>query len=234
MNGKQHSLYDMVVFGFRAALDNIHFLLKTVAVCAAVLLTTFALIALLNINVGNQIRVIAEGLRTCVGHDCITAIAPLMNIASLRLLFSVLFFCFMSCAIMAGYTKIILNLHDKKPVALDLLFRYAYLAPKLFISGMLYLLIVAFGLTLFVIPGLIWSARFGLFSIFIVDQNAGIIDSLRNSYRVTTGYAAELIGLWGLTMIISGLARFSILGFIILVPTSSFAFVHMYRALTSK
>jgi uncharacterized membrane protein len=92
-----------------------------------------------------------------------------------------------------GSIKIILNLHDRKPAPISLLFTTASLQPAFFATWILYVSMAFIGCILFIIPGIFVAIRFGFFQFFIVDQQCGPIEALKRSYHVTRGYTWQLI-----------------------------------------
>lgn len=98
--------------------------------------------------------------------------------------------------IFLGWVRILLDLYRTQSSGLSRLFsgfRYALTGA---IAGLFYIFIVAGGLLLFIVPGIIWSIRFSLFSYFILEHNAGPIESLRLSYRTVKGYSWKIFTLW--------------------------------------
>ena len=104
-----------------------------------------------------------------------------------------------------GYTKITLELYDKETSSVRTLFSCFWQVLTGFIATVIYLLLVGIGLIFFVVPGLIAFVRFGYYRHFIVDKDAGIISSLRQSWRATKGYTWDLLGL-SLAMLVVPLA----------------------------
>jgi len=240
MNKKTISLYDAFTFGFRMALENVRFFLKVFTTFGVVFFGALFVGLIPNIGLFNQLRSLAPqlgALKTCTGAACMTVLKPIMPVvlsAGWRFGLIGLFVFLVSCILFVGYTKIFLNLYDQKPVSVGMLFQYWRLVPKYFIASLIFLAIVCFGLMLFIIPGLIWALRFMFFNYFIIDKNAGIIESLRSSYNLTRGYTVELIALLGLVMFMGSLFKLSFIGGLILMPVGSFAFVHVYRNLLKK
>lgn len=90
------------------------------------------------------------------------------------------------------------------------------------ISYLLFILIVIVGCIFFIIPGIYLALRLQFFMAFIVEENAGITDSLKMSWNITKGHAGDLFILW-LAMI-----AICILGFILLVVGIFVAFPLIY------
>lgn len=112
---------------------------------------------------------------------------------------------------------------------------------KFVIAMVLCVLIFLGGFILLVIPAFYWGFRFSFFSLAIIDKNAGIIESLKISWRITKGKVWRLIGLYA-TLGLAALPLMLILSFvglpaffadIITLPISSFVLVFVYRQLST-
>lgn len=61
-------------------------------------------------------------------------------------------------------------------------------------AGILYGFIMLAGFILLIIPGIIWSIKFGLCFYFIIDKGLGPIEALKASSRTTMGVKWDLFG----------------------------------------
>lgn len=102
-------------------------------------------------------------------------------------------------------------------------------------AGILYVLIMYGGFILLIIPGIIWSIQFGLFSYFVVDKGLGPINALKASSRTTRGMKWELLGFWVLCGMISfaGFLCF-VVGIFAAYPTVIVAHALVYRQLFAQ
>lgn len=66
---------------------------------------------------------------------------------------------------------------------------------KLLVAYILYSLILIVGLTLLIIPGIIWSMKFIFNSILILDKNTGIKEAFYKSKQITRGALWKLLWL---------------------------------------
>ncbi len=62
-----------------------------------------------------------------------------------------------------------------------------------FVANILMSIIVAIGMVLLIIPGIYLALRLQFFGCFIVEENAGIIDSLKKSWALTEGQVMPLL-----------------------------------------
>ena len=100
------------------------------------------------------------------------------------------------------------------------------------VASILYGIIVVVGLLLLVIPGIIWSIKYGLFRYLIVDKGMGPIEALKKSAEITKGSKWNLFllaVLLGLINILGVLAF--IVGLFVTIPLSMIAAAYVYRKL---
>lgn len=137
-----------------------------------------------------------------------------------------------SVIIDAGITKIALNYTYNEQSNIGDLFSNARFAPRIFLAGIIYAIVVFAGIILLVVPGIILAIKLSQFKFFIVDKDMGIIDSFKLSWEVTKDAKLDLF-LYGLALV--GLSILAIiplfLGFIVLVPVTWLAQAFIYREL---
>lgn len=103
------------------------------------------------------------------------------------------------------------------------------------IANLLFGLMFAIGLILFIVPGLYVWARYGLFPFFIVDKGVGPIEALKLSSKATEGVR------WEIFLLFLACTGLNILGFLIFgvgllftIPISLLAITKVYRMLTNN
>ncbi|MDD5561119.1 MAG: hypothetical protein PHT50_03185 [Candidatus Omnitrophica bacterium] len=104
-----------------------------------------------------------------------------------------------------------------------------------FVASILYFLAVLAGLILLIVPGIIVMIRMGLYLYLIVDKKMGIIDSLKESMKLTKGNAFNLFLFWLLLLgviLLGFLALF--VGILVAIPVTILAYVFVYRYLESR
>lgn len=164
----------------------------------------------------------------------------------------------MSFIISAGTIGILLRLYDGKEATImnvfdqyAITFRYfvAYVAFMIMIVllPILYTLILflqfhhnvidsywLIGFALTFLPGIYCSLRFQFYNYFLVDKNVGIVDSFRQSARITDGHVWQLIGFWTALIGINILGLlFFIIGLFASMPVSMLAIAYAYRKLSA-
>lgn len=97
----------------------------------------------------------------------------------------------------------------------------------------LYGLIVIGGFILLIIPGIIWSIKFGYYSYLIIDKKMGPIEALKQSSKITQGVKWNLLifhMLLGLIILTGALAL--VVGLFVAIPTTMLASAFVYRKLS--
>jgi len=131
-----------------------------------------------------------------------------------------------------GLIKISLNFCDNLKSKITDLFSQYQLFFKYLFASILCGLIVILGLILLIIPGIYLAIRFQFYGYFIVDKRAGVIESLKRSWRITQGTVWNLF-LFGLLLTGINLlgVLFLIIGLFATVPTTMVAMAFVYRKL---
>lgn len=139
-----------------------------------------------------------------------------------------------SAILQGGMAAIALAAVDGKEVHFGMLFSQAKKVLRLFGGMLLYGLIVFGGFILLVVPGIIWSIKFSFWLYAMVDQDKGVMDSLRESARITEGHKGSLAWMY------CYLGALNILGILLLlvglfatVPITQFTMAYAYRKLVS-
>lgn len=103
------------------------------------------------------------------------------------------------------------------------------------LASVVYGLIVAVGLALLIVPGVIWAVRFGLFPFFVIDQRVDAMAALRRSLAVTKGitWPLFLFGLLLLGINLLGAIAFGV-GLLVSVPTTMIAAAHVYKQVRNR
>lgn len=135
--------------------------------------------------------------------------------------------------LMFGLMRYFLAVYDTGSASIKDLFSPAGKTVHYIIAGLLYGLIIAGGLILLIIPGIYWGIRFGQFSYFILDRNAGIIQSLKMSWAATSGYGWQIFFLMIIIHIMSRIGSYFIIPRLITIPAHFIIQACIYRKLTA-
>ena len=134
-----------------------------------------------------------------------------------------------------AFVRVALRLHDGRPVDLN---RAGELLEGFFgylLTGVLYCLVVAAGLALLVVPGVIWAVQFGAATFLVADAGLDPIEAFRESRRITRGARLQLLGfglLLGLVNLVGALALG--VGLLVTVPTTYLAIAYVLRRIQAR
>ncbi len=140
----------------------------------------------------------------------------------------------LSLFIALGYTRLALRLVDGQPGAIGDLFSCGRLVVRMVLASLLYMLIVMGGTILLIVPGMIWAIKFQYYMYAIVDEDAGVMESLRRSSAITRGEKFHLFG-FGLVAGLVGMVGLLVLvvGVLASGAVVALAYAHVYRRLTT-
>lgn len=126
-----------------------------------------------------------------------------------------------------------LRVHDGKPVDLGELSRvdlpgfFSYL-----LGALLYGIVVACGMVLLIVPGVLWAIRYGFFGFLIVDQGLDPLSAMRRSAELTRPVRGPLFVFGLLLLGVNLLGALALgIGLLFTVPASVMAVCRVYRRL---
>lgn len=169
-------------------------------------------------------------------HVCISSITELFS--TNWFLYSFLFVAgfivvfLISSYMMLGWFNALLYLYDHNKGSIRALFVSFRLLMPFVIALILYSIIVLLGTIALIIPGIILAIKFGMFMCVLVDKNVGVIESFRESSRITYGAKWRLF-LLSLTLGVIGLVA----GFVMTMLTHivvSYKIAFMIAAIADK
>jgi hypothetical protein len=235
MIGKKNIIGDAIKFGLRTLVQQINLFAIVVLVGGIISAAVAYLVYLLN---GDFIRAIFEAgalQKVELSKELVRAHIP-------TLLASVGIVMFVYFGLYLGLNKIALELCSVGKSSVKKLFSCFKLVPRTIVAFLVYFIAFLIGLMLFILPGLFIGIRFSLFAYFIIDQNAGAIESLKMSYNVTRKYAWDLLLLCIVVAIITGapkmiLSFFGPIGWIsylLTIPFTALVYSYFYRSLVPQ
>lgn len=134
-----------------------------------------------------------------------------------------------------GMIKVSLACADHEKGKFRYLFSGFPLIVKLAIGEILYYLVMAIGLVLFVIPGVVFGLRYGQFAFFIVDRGVGPIEAFKLSRKATDGAKWDLLAFFIISLIIAFLGILALfIGIFIAIPVLMVAQGVIFRTLVRK
>ncbi len=133
-----------------------------------------------------------------------------------------------------GFIKIILKLIDGHKAEISELWAYPQYLLRMIGASIIYGIIVMLGFILLIIPGIYLALRLQFYSYYIVDKNAGALDSLRMSWKATD---KNVINIFLFMLLIIGInilgALALLVGLLITIPVSFIAVTLLYRKLSA-
>lgn len=95
--------------------------------------------------------------------------------------------------------------------------------------------IVAIGLILLIVPGIIFACKLAFTPYLVVDQRMEVIEAIESSWRMTNGHAWKvfLIGLLAIPIFVAGIICFGV-GVIISIMWITMAFASLYHAVSTS
>jgi len=177
-------------------------------------------------------RLIAILMVAFIGYQVIQGIVqgffgqgPLSVIVSLA-------FTVLTLFLEIGFIKIVLKLVDGQKAEFQELWAYPQYLLRMVGASIVYGLIVVAGLILLVVPGIYLALRLQFYSYYIIDKNAGAIDSLKMSWKATEG---NVINIFLFELLLIGInilgAIALVVGLLITIPVSFIAVTLLYRKL---
>ncbi|MDR0429668.1 MAG: hypothetical protein LBH58_04225 [Tannerellaceae bacterium] len=173
-----------------------------------------------------------------IGYSILSAVFTLLLIpyASLSYgwIIGNLLFLAISLIFNLGYMKNLFQTLDGEEPQFSAYGQQARKIGTCLIAELIYGILVLVGALLFVIPGIYIYLRLQFFVAFIVEEDAGIIESLKRSWEITDGQTLPLL-VFLLTAIIISLVGFIILGVGVFVayPLIMLMQCYIYRVLCS-
>lgn len=133
-----------------------------------------------------------------------------------------------------GLIRIAIRFVDQLENRLGELFACLPLTISYIVGGILFSLLLALGLILFVIPGIYVGIRLHFYKYFIVDKGMGPIEALQASWDLTKGEFLNLLGLVILLFLANFLGVLCLgVGLFVSLPTTMVAHAAAYRKLES-
>jgi uncharacterized membrane protein len=168
------------------------------------------------------------------------AIAIVLNLfsngtAATKIIADILSILF-SIIISLGIIKSVLMMADDEHPTLEV-FRVEDFKTVLWyiLASLAYIIMVAFGTALFIVPGLILAIRFKFYSYLIIEKQMNALDALKRSWEITKGSTWNLVVFAMVTFSLNMVAVFAfLLGLIVTVPVTYIAIAYIYKKLENS
>lgn len=142
--------------------------------------------------------------------------------------------CIISCIFALGYMKNIFQALDGEEPQFSAYGQQARKIITYLVANILMAIIVTLGLCLFIIPGIYLALRLQFYAALIVEDDAGIIESLQRSWEITRGQEMSLfilmlamIGICILGLILLGI------GIFVAMPLIYMMYAYVFRKLNA-
>lgn len=235
MEEKKFSVLEAIVYGFKSVLDNfrLFFLLAGTLLCVA--LVAFGIAAVANLGLVKELYSAMPQFKECTQDTCsILAnqlIKPMMYQHSIALAVTGILMLILFLGLFLGCVRVVLDFHDTHTSSIKRLFSCFGRTPIMFVALLIYVLTLMIGLVLLIVPGVYAGLRLRFFPFFIVDKNAGIVESLRKSYAATQGSIWQLFALLAAWITLAAPFNLTPFGMIILFPALELSYAFVYRRL---
>lgn len=238
LSSKNFSIVNALRFGFLTYLEHFVFFLKVIVIQWSSILLTAVLTILLPLYLIDTKKIydIGKTFQLAFLHDLLkgyliksdgiysatsTFSWPLLMIPAIILIALGSFFWL-------GTIAISFDFYDKGHSTIKKLFSCKHLVMKSMAAFMIYIIAVLFGLFFFIIPGIYIAITYGFFNYSLVYRNTGIIESFKESVRLTQGSKLDLCALsFIITVFQSAILQLSFFA----LPISALIYAQVYRTL---
>ena len=233
---------DSIVYGLKETINNLRMALYSMLILMCQMLVGFVVVALPTFVFAlwkmPDLRSSAIQLRAALSSGSYSAVQSVIRdghisqmpqsvIIACSIAFFMLFVLF--SMFMAGYIRMLLKFHDAGSANLRELFMGWHRGPRLLVGGTIFVLGIALGLLLFVVPGIYIMVHGILFPFFIVDKNVGVIEAFKRSFNATRGYGWQI----GALFLAAFILNLNPMIFIFAGFTKLLMSIHAYRRLTA-
>lgn len=238
---KLFSIVEALKFGFYTVVENILYFLTLWLACAAIFALGVILITIITYFpfLNTIIMFLREHNSSIMSSLALPKSYFQLDIRnSGALLYGTIFFGLLIQLLYRflslGFTRICLDFYDYQTSTIKQLLSGLPFLLRGFITGLLFNIIVSLGTFFFIIPGIILAIKFGFWEQVLVDQNTGILESLKRSNALTQGAKWSIFGLLFIFVLINLLAMLFLgLGLLITYPAFSLAQTYVYRKLNA-
>lgn len=138
-------------------------------------------------------------------------------------------------AVTLASLRIAMRLADERPIG-ELQPEVALAGYFLFLlTQILFVLIVAAGMILLIVPGFVWAVTYGFAPILCAVEGYDPVDALRESRRLTTGHRKPLFWFGVICLGVNILGALAIgIGLFVTIPTTVIAMAHVLRRLQQR
>lgn len=196
MNKKKYLAFDAIIFSFKMLRKHFYFLFKLFSVASLLFCVIPLLVCYIKCGfiTQNDLKAITTALNYFTTKRATGITGQLQELELIR--FIVLFIPLFAsiylviCDMIGSVLSI--RMYDDKYISFKEIISHLRKIPSYFGVGILYSLVINAGYYLFIIPGLLMEARLILCKCFIVDNNIGIIQSLKSSWHISKAHMLDI------------------------------------------
>lgn len=169
------------------------------------------------------IPMIPQALLMNISED---AILPQIGLNVIRLLLTIL--------VHMGILTVAIMAAKQQSFTFSDFFSKFHLFPSYLLGKILFLAGFIIGLFLLIVPGIVFALKFNLWPFFVLDRDAGGVDSLKESNKAVEGVKWDIFMFW-VAAILLNIFGFLLLGvgFLITWPVTLIAWSKIYLKLTT-
>lgn len=234
---KKLSTHDAIMFGLRATKKHLLSIFMLYIQAALVWFAALYLFKMIITAMSPEFSVASSSLWALIsmlGTPSLDELTNLFKTYPLSTIISLIALLAYSISYLFGWNKVALDIHDHDKSSFGSFLRSLTLLPTAFVAYLLFFFAVSITGIFLVVPGIIMYVRLAFFPFFILDKNAGAMESLRMSWNITTGHFSDIFIYMctGAAMyIICALIPFGFLLNLFIPSILSFGWCHLYRSL---
>lgn len=242
MNWQKFVASDAIIYGFKETVNNVRLALYSMLILLCEVVASLLIIGLPTLIFAlwqmPSLRAAAVQIREAFrlgSYGALQALLDQISITqmtlSVKIIFAlaILIFLILCSMFAAGYIRMIIKFHDTGSANLRELCMGWHRGPRLLLAGLIFFVSISLGLCLFVIPGIYILVHGILFPFFIVDKNAGVIDSFKKSYASVSGYGWHI----GAVILVGLAMNFNPIIIVFVCFTKLLMYANAYRRLTT-
>jgi uncharacterized membrane protein len=193
------------------------------------------LISIIFFAISSVVYLFSQGLGGIGGLSGFIGFGAAMGLAAISGIFSVAYSIFLTNPLSYSVSYTYLRAVRDDEVEVKDMFEAFSCYWDAVAASLLVGLIVFVGMIFLIVPGIIFGCKLAFVPFLVIDRKMGTIDSIKESWRMTGGYAWKvfLIGLLGIPISIAGLICFGI-GIIPASMWISAAYASLYYAVSSS
>jgi uncharacterized membrane protein len=182
-----------------------------------------------------QLLPVAVAMLYSFVQENMTKVTPAIGTTPFFTLTITLAYIFLQLVISMGLIRAYLNITRNEKVDVNTFSSQIPKSINFIVTQFLLMLLVIFGLILFIVPGIYFYLKYMFAPYLVVDKNLGPLEALKASGKLTDGLKWDLTGfvLAATILTYSGILLFFV-GLIITIPVATLSYVVLYNKLKTR